>query len=86
MCKTFVRPTLLCGAATRPLKRVAERKLNVAEMRVLRGTCWVTRADRMRNERVRDTAEVVEASARVQERRLQWFSHMMRRKTTWEEE
>lgn len=40
-------------------------------MRMLRGMCGVTRADRIQNERVRSTVNVMEVSAKGQERRLQ---------------
>lgn len=77
--QTGVRPALQYGAGTWPLKKVQERRLGVAEMRMLRVMCGVTRADRTRNERVRGTVRVVEASAKAQKRRLQWFGLVMRR-------
>ena len=39
----------------------------------------MTREDRIRNDRIRGTVKVVEASAKAQERRLQWFGHVKRR-------
>ena len=45
------------------------KKLDVAEMRMLRWTYDVTKMDRIRNEN----------SKKVQERRLKWYGHVMRR-------
>ena len=35
--------------------------------------------DRIRNERIRGTIKVTEISKKIQERRLQWYGHVMRR-------
>ena len=35
--------------------------------------------DRVRNERIRGTIKVTEISKKIQERRLQWYGHVMRR-------
>ena len=35
--------------------------------------------DRIRNDRIRKTIKVTEISKKVQERRLQWYGHVMRR-------
>ena len=47
-----------------------ERKMNVAEMKMLRWMCGVTRKDRIRNEKIRGTLKVGEISSKMQERRL----------------
>lgn len=73
--KTVVRPAFLYGAETWPLKKLQERKLDVAEMRMLRWMCGVT----IQKDRIRDTVKVVEVSAKTQEKRLQWFGHVKRR-------
>ena len=77
--KTVVRPVMLYGAETWPLKKTQERKLDVAEMRMLRWMCGVTRRDRIRNDLIRGTVKVVEASAKAQEKRMQWYGHVKRR-------
>ena len=48
-------------------------------MRMLRGMCGVTRADKIRNDRIRGTVKVAEASIKAQEKRLHWFGHVKRR-------
>ena len=73
---------MLHGAETWPVKKVQEKKLDVAEMKMLRWMCGVTKMDRITNERIRGTTKVVEMSKKAQERRLQWYGHVMRREET----
>ena len=47
-------------------------------MRMLRWMCEVTRKDKIRNEHIRGTTEVVQASRKLAERRLKWYGHVMR--------
>ena len=68
--KTVVRPAMLYGAETWSVKKAQEKKLDVAEMRMLRWMSGVTKLDRIRNERIRGTTKVVEISKKVQEGRL----------------
>ncbi len=77
--KTVVRPAMSYGAETWASTKVQEDKLDVTEMKMLRWMCGVTRMDRIRNERIRGTVKVTELSKKVQERRLQWYGHVMRR-------
>ena len=77
--KAVVRPALLYGAETWALKKVQERKIDVAEMRMLRWMCGVTKLDKIRNVHIRGTVKVVEASSKAQEKRLQWYGHVKRR-------
>ena len=77
--KTAVRPAMLYGIETLPVKKTDESRLNVAEMRMLRWMCGVTREDRVRNEYIRGTTGVTEASKKAQEARLRWYGHVMRR-------
>ena len=55
------------------------KELEVAEMRMLRWMCAFTKLDKIRNERIRGTTEVGEITKKVQERRLEWYGHVMRR-------
>ena len=70
--KTVVRPAMMYGAETWAVKKAHEKKLDVAEMRVLRWMSGVTKMDRIRNERIRGTTKVGEISKKVQESRLKW--------------
>ena len=48
-------------------------------MRMLRWMCGVTRKDKIRNEHIRGTTRVAQASKKITERRLNWYGHAMRR-------
>ena len=52
--KTFLRPAMMYDAETRAVKKAQEKKLGVAEMRMLRWMSGVTKLDIIRNERIRD--------------------------------
>ena len=66
-------------AETWALKKAQENKLEVAEIRMLRWMCGVTKLDKIRNERIRGTTKVGEITKKVQESRLKWYGHVMRR-------
>ena len=68
------------GAETWAMKKAQEKKLDVAEMRMLRWMSGVTKLDRIRIERIRGTTKVGEISKKVQESRLKWYGHVLRRK------
>ena len=51
----------------------------MAEMRMLRWMSGVTKMGRIRNERIRGTTKVGEISKKVQESRLKWYGHVLRR-------
>ena len=48
-------------------------------MRMLRWMCGVTKLDKIRNERIRGTTKVGSIIKKIQERRLKWYGHVMRR-------
>ena len=48
-------------------------------MRMLRWMTGVTKLYKIRNERIRGTTKVGEIAKKVQERRLRWYGHVMRR-------
>ena len=77
--KTVVRPAMMYGAETWAVKKAQEKKLDVAEMRMLRWVSGVAKLDRIRNERIRGTTKVGEISKKVQESRLKWYGHVLRR-------
>ena len=77
--KTVVRLGIMYGAQTWAMKKAQEKKLDVAEMRMLRWMSGVTKLDRIRNERIRGTTKVGEISKKVQESRLKWYGHVLRR-------
>ena len=77
--KTAVRPAMLYGSETWPMKRVHEKKVDVTEMRMLRWMLGVTKMDRIRNEYIRGTVKVTELSMKMLEKRINWFGHVLRR-------
>ena len=77
--RTVVRPALMYGAETWALNKAQEKKLEFAEMRMLRWMCGVTKLDKIRNERIRETTKVGEITKKVQGRMLKWYEHVMRR-------
>ncbi|XP_013789330.1 uncharacterized protein LOC106473195 [Limulus polyphemus] len=60
--KTVVRPAMMYGAEDWSIKKAQKKKLELAEMQMLRWMCGATRLDRIRNERIRGTTKVVEIS------------------------
>ena len=63
------------------VKKAQDKKLDVAEMRMLRWMSDGTKLDRIRNERIRGTTKVGEICKKVQESRLnlKWYGHVLRR-------
>ncbi|KAL1279411.1 hypothetical protein QQF64_026084 [Cirrhinus molitorella] len=77
--KTVVRPAMLYGLETVPLKKRQEPELEIAELKMLRFSLGVTRLDWIRNEYIRGTAHVGRLGDKVREARLRWFGHVQRR-------
>ena len=65
-----LRPAMMYDAETWAVKKAQEKMLDVAEMRMLRLMCAVTKLDRIRDERIRRTARVGEISKKVHKSRL----------------
>ena len=76
--RTVVRPAMLCGAETWVTTQRHKARVEVNEMRMLRLMCRVTRKNKIRNEHIRGTTKVAQASEKITERRLKWYGHVMR--------
>ena len=76
--KMAVRPAMIYGAETWSIKKTQEKKLNVAEMKMLRWACGHTRLDRIENQEIRKRMKVTELHKKVQEKRLRWYGHVIR--------
>ena len=76
---TVVRPVMTYSAECRALKKSQEQKLSVAEMKMLRMMCGVTRRDRVRNEYVRGSIGVDSIVDKMAQSRLRWFGHVSRK-------
>ena len=77
--KTVIRPAMLYGAETWATTKRQEKRTEVTEMRMLRWMCGVTRKDKIRNEHIRGTTRVAQASKKITERILIWYGHVIRR-------
>ena len=77
--RTVVRSALMYGVESWALKKAHQNKLEVAEMRMLRWMCGVTKLDKIRYDRIRGTSKVGGITKKVQERRLKWYGHVMRK-------
>ncbi|KAF3661311.1 putative monogalactosyldiacylglycerol synthase, chloroplastic-like [Capsicum annuum] len=53
--------------------------MRVAEMRMLRWMCGLTRGDRVRNKTIREKVGVTSVECKMREARLRWFGHVKRR-------
>ena len=73
---TVVRPALLYGVESWATTRGQEARLEVN----VRWMCGVTWREKIRNERIRGTTRVVQASKNITEKRLKWYGHVRRMK------
>ena len=71
---------LYCDVA---VTKAQERKMEVAEMKMLRFSIGKTRLDRIRNEEVRRRLGVVELGHQLRETRMRWLGHITRREETY---
>jgi hypothetical protein len=60
------------SAETWAIKKTQERRINVAEMKMLR-------LDKIENKEIRNRMKVTEMHRKIQEKRLQWYGHILRR-------
>ncbi|KAF3643040.1 Lysine--tRNA ligase [Capsicum annuum] len=81
LASVTVRLAILYGAECWPVKNSHFQKLKVAEMRMLRWMCGLTRGDRVKNEIIREKVRVTSMEDKMREGRLRWFGHVMRRGT-----
>ena len=60
------------GQETWATTKIQEKRIEVIDMRMLRWICVVTRKDNFRNQHIRGTTRVKQASEVITERRLNW--------------
>lgn len=77
--KSIIRPVLTYGSETWTLTQRQVQTIQVAEMKMLRWMCGVTRLDKIRNEYVRGSLGVRDIADKLQESRLRWYGHISRR-------
>ncbi|XP_071715160.1 uncharacterized protein [Rutidosis leptorrhynchoides] len=73
---------MLYGSECWPMTKAQERRMEVAEMRMLRWTCGKTMLDMIPNSVFRENLEVRSISDKLREGRLRWFGHVRRRPLT----
>ncbi|XP_068247671.1 uncharacterized protein [Palaemon carinicauda] len=69
---------MLYGTETASLRKTDEKKMDVAEMRILRWMSGMTRKDIIKNDEFRGSTNVLEISKKVQEGRMRWYGHVGR--------
>ena len=74
--KTVIRPAMLYAAETWATTKRQEKRVAVTEMRMLRWICGVTRKDKIRNENIRGTTRVAQASKKITERSSAGLRHV----------
>ena len=67
------------GSECWAVKKKDENKLNSAEMRMLKWARGKTRLDHIRNEDIRKEAHVKHVEMFLENKRLKWFGHCLRR-------
>ncbi|KAJ8715501.1 hypothetical protein PYW07_009983 [Mythimna separata] len=77
--KCIIRPVLLYGGECWPALSRHTQELRVNEMKMLRWMSGVTRSDRIRNSFIRGSLGVRDVGKKLQECRLRWYGHIMRR-------
>ncbi|KAA5580537.1 hypothetical protein F3G14_18690 [Acinetobacter baumannii] len=77
--KTIIRPVLMYGSETWAATKRNVHTIQVAEMKMLRWMCGVTRLDKIRNEYVRGRLGVRDIADKMQESRLRWYGHVKRK-------
>nr|XP_016515887.1 PREDICTED: uncharacterized protein LOC107832536 [Nicotiana tabacum] len=77
--KAVVRPAMLYGVECWPVKNSHVQRMKVAEMRMLRWMCGLTRLDKIKNEVIREKVGVAPVDEKMREARLMWFGHVRRR-------
>ncbi|EYC06535.1 hypothetical protein Y032_0075g946 [Ancylostoma ceylanicum] len=76
--RAVVRSVALYGAERWPSTKEVERRLSVMETKMLRWTADVTRADRIRNEKIRERFGVASIVDKLRETRFIWYGHVLR--------
>lgn len=74
-----VRPAMKYSSECWAIKKKQVQKLQVAEMRMLRLMCGVTRKDRISNEYVRGSLGVMGVCDAMAQNRLRWYGHVARK-------
>ena len=73
--RVTIRPSLLYDSEYWPLRKAQERRLETAELRMLRWICGNTMTDHIPNVTFQRLLGVESISKKTRERRLRWYGH-----------
>ncbi|EYB98254.1 hypothetical protein Y032_0133g1802 [Ancylostoma ceylanicum] len=76
--RAVVRSVALYGVECWPATKEVERRLSVMETKMLRWTAFLTRADRIHNEKIRERLGIAAIADKLREIRLRWYGHVLR--------
>ena len=79
---TVVRPAMLYGAECWATKSVGIKKMEAAEMKMLRWTTGKTKLDKIPNTITRSKMKTAPIGEKIKTQRLRWFGHLERRDET----
>ncbi|KAM2891684.1 hypothetical protein COP2_009948 [Malus domestica] len=79
--RTSIRPAMLYGTKCWAVKHQHVHKMDVVEMRMLRGMCRHMRKDKIGNDDIRGKVGVAEIEGKMRENQFRWFGHVQRRPT-----
>ena len=77
--RVAIRPSLLYGSECWPLRKVQERRLETAEMRMLHWICGNTMTYHIPSVTFRRLLGVEPISEKIREGRLHWYRHVKRK-------
>nr|XP_017245487.1 PREDICTED: uncharacterized protein LOC108217154 [Daucus carota subsp. sativus] len=77
--RVALRPSFLYGSECWPLRKAQERRIETAEMRMLRWICGNTMIDHIPNDTFRRLLGVESISKKIREGRLRWYGHVRRK-------
>lgn len=78
--KSVIRPAMLFASECWTMFEQFNKKLEASEMKMLRLARGVTKLDRIRSEKIRESMGVMESIAdKLEERQLKWYGHVKRR-------
>ena len=77
--RVAIRPSLLYGSECWPLRKAQERRLETAEIRMLRWICGNTMADHIPNVTFRHLLGVESIAKKIREGRLRWYGYFRRK-------
>ena len=65
------------GAETWNIKESQEKKMDMAEIKMLRWVYSHTLLDKIEKRTIRERVKVTEVQTKIQEKRLEWYPHVL---------